>query len=249
MTEKYAVGKKFITNYGYEIEIIEKLEHPMRKIRFDNGYEIIVFMQAIKTGKIKNPYHPSVFGVGYYGVGDYKALVNRKQTPEYEVWYSMLCRCYDEKYQEKNPTYKGTIVCKEWHNFQNFAKWYNENHPKIEGIKFHLDKDLLQQDIKNKIYSPDTCIFLPHNVNSFLTNKQSDNTSGYIGACWNKVMKKWQANIRLFGEGKKKHLGSFTTPEEAYEVYKFARTIESEKVKSYLRSLDYLSEEVIQLVK
>ena len=117
------------------------------------------------------------------------------------------------------------------------------------GIKFHLDKDLLQSDIENKIYSPDTCLFLPHNVNRFLANKQSNNTSGYIGVCWHKTKKKWVAQITLFEEGKTKHLGIFSTPEDASLVYQEARAIESEKVKEYLRSLNYLPEEVINSLK
>lgn len=248
--EKYGIGKRFTTNEGYEVEIVEKLENAKRRIKFENGYEIEVFVYPIRIGAIKNPYHPSSRGVGYLGVGEYKADINGKRTLEYSTWTSMLNRCYDEKYQEKCPTYKSVAVCKEWMNFQNFAKWYEDNYPKIEDIKFHLDKDLLQENIKNKIYSPDTCTFLPHNVNLFLDNKQSNNTSGYIGVSWFKRDKKWEAQINLFGEERKqKHLGLFTTPEQASESYQEARGIESEKVKNYLRSLNYLSEEVINLIK
>ena len=50
---------------------------------FDNGYEVEVFIQAIRIGEIKNPYHLSVYGVGYFGVGEYKGNINRRNTPEY----------------------------------------------------------------------------------------------------------------------------------------------------------------------
>ncbi|HUX18998.1 MAG TPA: AP2 domain-containing protein [Acidithiobacillus sp.] len=46
---------------------------------------------------------------------------------------------------------------------------------------------------------------------------QTNNTSGYKGLCWFKQRQKWQANIML--NGKKKHLGYFTTPELAHEAY------------------------------
>ena len=249
MAEKYGIGTKHMTKEGYELEIVEKLENDKRRIRFKNGYKIEVFIHNIKTGNIKNPYHPSVFGIGYYGVGEYKSYINANHTPEYIVWRSMLARCYDGKCQEKNPTYVGTTVCEEWHNFQNFAKWYKDNYPKIDGIKFHLDKDLLQRDVENKIYSPNICIFLPHNINTFLSNKYSNNTSGYTGVSWHKKDKKWRAEINLFGEDKSRYLGEFHTPEFAYEAYKSARKVEAEKVKYYLRSLNYFPEEVIQLIK
>ena len=250
--EKFGVGSKYITNEGYEVEIVEiveKLNNDKRKVRFKDGYEVEVFVQAIRTGQIKNPYHPSVFGVGYFGIGDYKAQIYGKATPEYTTWVGILERCYNDKRREKNLNYKNVTVCEEWLNFQNFAKWYRNNHPGIEVIKFQLDKDLLQQGVENKIYSPETCILLPHNINAFLANKHSDNTSGYIGVSYDKVAKKWRTHIRVFLEGEKKYLGYFSTPEEASIVYQLARAEQAEKVKSYLRSLNYLPETIINLIK
>lgn len=247
--EKYGVGSKHITNEGYEIEIVEKIDYKKRRIKFENGHEVEVYINDVGTGTIKNPYHPSVYGVGYLGVGEYGTKIGGKTTQEYDVWKLMLRRCYDDKSQEKRPTYKDTTICEEWKNFQNFAKWYKDNYPKIEGVKFDLDKDLMQKDIKNKVYSPETCTFLPKNINTFFTNKQSDNTSGFIGVGWNKRDKRWIAQINLFGENKKKFLGCFTTPEEASQVYQSARAEQAEKAKDYLRSLNYLQEEIIQLVK
>lgn len=171
--EKYGIGKKFITNEGYEVEIVEKFKGVKRKVRFDNGHEVITECSVIDKESIKNPYHPSVCGIGCYGVGESKAIIEGKKTQEYAVWHNMIERCYDKKYQKRQPTYKGILVYKEWLNYQNFAKWYNDNYPKIKGIKFQLDKDLLQQNVDNKIYSPDTCVFLPYNINNFLANKQT----------------------------------------------------------------------------
>lgn len=107
MVEKYGIGKKFITNEGYEVEIVEKIGYHKRRIKFENGYEVLVFSKAIEEGRIKNPYHLSVFGVGYFGVGEYNAKIDGKNTPEYLVWSGMLARCYNKKRQELQPTYKG----------------------------------------------------------------------------------------------------------------------------------------------
>lgn len=43
------------------------------------------------------------------------------------------------------------------------------------------------------------------------------NVSGYRGVSWHKVTGKWIAQISDFG--KKRHLGLFTTPQEAYAAY------------------------------
>ena len=150
--EKFGVGTKHTTSEGCEIEIVGKINVLRRRVRFENGYEVGVKYSNVGTGSIKNPYHPSVYCVGYYGVGDYNARINGKIAPEYDVWRSMIQRCYDKKTQEKHPTYKGVVVCEKWHNFQIFAQWYNENCPRIEGVKLQLDKDLLQQEEDNKIY-------------------------------------------------------------------------------------------------
>lgn len=50
------------------------------------------------------------------------ARINGIKTEEYIKWFSMFNRCFDEKYQEKQPTYIGCSVSEEFWNFQNFAK-------------------------------------------------------------------------------------------------------------------------------
>ena len=249
--EKYGVGAIFKTTEGCDIEIIEKLKGIYRVVEFKDKmkHKVKTNCSAIRRGSISNPYHPSFCGIGYFGVGEFEASINGVKTKEYHVWSGMLRRCYDTAIIFKNPTYENCTVCVEWCNFQTFAKWYNNNYPNIYGIKFHLDKDLLQQYDRNKIYSPETCVFLPQGINVFLANKKSYNTSGYIGASWHKSNKKWTSSICLFGEGKPKHLGHFTTPELASISYQQARVIESEKAKQYLRDLNYLPENIIQLVR
>lgn len=175
--------------------------------------------------------------------------INRNMAGDgYYVWADIVKRCYSKKKQIKNPSYVGTSMCDEWMDFKVFSDFYKNNLPNINNIDFNLDKDLLQQNIKNKIYSPETCVFLPKSVNTFLANKYSNNTSGYTGVRWRKDKNKWQASIGT-KEIKTKHLGYFKNIEEASMAYQSARAIEAEKVKSYLRSLNYLPEHIIQLVK
>ena len=113
---------------------------------------------------IKCPYEPRTYGIGYLGEGKYKTRENGKLTKCYDTWHSMLERCYYPKYQEKYPTYKDCEVCESWHNFQAFAEWYNDNYYEIHGEVMCLDKDILIKG--NKIYSPETCVFVPEKINN-----------------------------------------------------------------------------------
>lgn len=166
MAKKDRTGEINYNNFGSKMEII----------RYDgcNGIDVYfpeynwVYKNAtydnFKNGKIKCPYEPRAYGVGYIGEGKYKPLENEKPTRSYSTWQHMLMRCYSEEYQIKKPSYVDCSVCNEWHNFQNFAEWYEENYYEISGEKMQLDKDILFKG--NKIYSPDTCIFVPIKVNA-----------------------------------------------------------------------------------
>ena len=120
--------------------------------------------QNFKRGNIKCPYEPRYFDIGYLGEGKYTVSENGKNKKEYKIWHSMIKRCYDPKYQEKHSTYKGCIVEDYLLNFQNMGEWIEENYYKIPGETMCLDKDILHKG--NKIYSRETCIFLPERINN-----------------------------------------------------------------------------------
>ena len=176
--KKNYVGMKGANSFGSEMVIIRSDGHYDLDIYFPE-YNWITKSRRyteFKNGKIKCPYERRTYGVGYLGEGVYLATKNRKHTKVYITWKSMLERCYNEKYLEKQPSYKDCEVCEEWLNFQNFAKWYEDNYYEIEGEKMHLDKDILTKG--NKIYSPETCIFVPQTINNLLT--KSDENRGKL---------------------------------------------------------------------
>lgn len=161
--EKYT-GKTFITNEGYTVEIVKYNDNHNVTVKFliDEDYQVSTTMQNIQNGELKNPFHRSVLNVGYYGVGDYSNRINGKKNPSYVTWFSMMNRCYNDEYEYWQYSYKGCQVCEEWHNYQNFAKWYEDNYYDYkEGLE--LDKDIVKYG--NKLYSPETCIFVPKAVN------------------------------------------------------------------------------------
>ena len=104
-----------------------------------------------------------VYGVGIndlYG----QTTQNGKQIKVYVVWRYMLERCYSESLQKKFPSYKGCSVCPEWLLLSNFKEWFDI--PYRDGMA--LDKDILVKG--NKVYSPRTCRFVPHHINSLMTD-------------------------------------------------------------------------------
>lgn len=132
-----------------------------------------------------------------WGINDapYKVLITEKvcgklktvwKCPYYIKWYSMLDRCFGKKYQEGKPTYTDKFICEDWKYFMNFKDWMlQQQYLDFDGSFLHLDKDLLVMN--NHIYSPETCVFLPNDVNGFLTKRQNDRGELPIGVSINRV--------------------------------------------------------------
>ena len=185
----------------------------------------------VKAGQVKYPYNSAVYGKGFIGVGKYLSREDKKKTKAYKSWSELLKRSYSEKYHTIQPTYKDVTVCDEWLNFQTFAKWFEENY--VEG--WHLDKDLLSDE--SKIYSPDTCIFVPRALNNFMSNKYSTNTSGYTGVSWDKSISKWRSEINSAKTNKSIYLGGFTDILDAAKAYTESRKEQAEVLKEQMKDL------------
>ena len=186
--------------------------------------------QSFKNGEIKCPYEPRYFGVGYLGEGKYKMSENGKNTDKFNVWYNMLMRCYDPKYHERYPTYKGCIVEDYLLNFQHICKWLEENYYEIPGERMHLDKDILCK--RNKIYSRKTCIFVPQRINELFVKHDSARGKNPIG-----VSDLPSGNYQVHCNNrynKKIYLGTYNTKEEAFQVYKeYKEKVIKEVINSY----------------
>jgi hypothetical protein len=156
-----------------------------------------------------------VFGVGINDA-DYCVIptVNGKRIhcKYYITWYSMIQRCYDSKYQTKYTTYIGCIVCEEWLTFSNFKKWMETQDFKDK----QLDKDILIQG--NKVYSPNTCIFVTGAINKLFVKNDANRGQYKLGVYFDKTNGKFKAHCQV--SGKQKNLGYYLTEEEAYQAYK-----------------------------
>lgn len=142
------------------------------------------------------------------GINDF---YGKKTDRSYNVWQHLIKRCYSKNI--KRP-YKGCIVCDEWKLYSNFKKFYDDN---CKNDSFHLDKDILVQG--NKIYSPNTCLFVPEEINDSIKSEWSDNKSLPLGATMTRYGK-YRARC-IINKGKKQtHLGVFDTEKEAFSIYK-----------------------------
>ncbi len=176
---KFFMGAKFKTNEGYEVIIIGRSKRGKGyywvKFNTDTGNVKEARSNHIFDGAVSNPMRKSVKGRGYIGEGSYKVHKNGNTTRISIVWRGIISRGYDDKFKKTHPSYIGCSVASEWHNFQNFAKWYDENY--IEG--YELDKDILIKG--NKLYSPDTCVFVPPYINTLFIKADKARGSLFIG--------------------------------------------------------------------
>ena len=183
-----------------------------------------------KNGTIKCPYEPRVYGVGYLGEGKYKTRENGKTTDEYNIWRHILQRCYDPKYQERYPTYKGCEVEDKWLNFQYMGEWIDKNYYEIPGETMCLDKDILCKG--NKVYSRETCIFVPQKINSLFVKSDKSRGKDPIGVY---QLPNGNYQVRCGNSyGERIYLGLYSTKEEAFRVYKnYKEKVIKEVIDSY----------------
>jgi hypothetical protein len=205
-------SKMIIVEYNTRTNILVKfldsgMVFPTNYNSFNNG-----------TVKIKDPYDKSVYGVGCIGEGKYKSYDNMKQTVFYKKWCAILRRCYSEKEREKYPTYNDCSVSEEWLNFQNFAAWVDENYYVVDGEVMHIDKDILKKG--NRVYSSETCIFVPQRINTLFVRNTSNRGNLPIGVTYDKIRGKYVSRCSGGLKMRTEHVGYHNTAEEAFLSYK-----------------------------
>lgn len=215
-----SVGDEWRTNYGGVVTVIDSSSGGVT-VEFNDlhGYTIDVTRSVIKSGNLSNPYHRSLCGVGYIGIGKHKASVNGVQTKAYSVWNGMIRRCYtkDKNVMAMTLSYRGVTVCEDWYNFQKFADWYYlQPNNSVDG--FQLDKDL--RVLGSKEYNPINCSLVPSFINSML----GDGLHVKAAEAGLKLPRgvrvsgnKYSPSLRV--RDKLLHLGVFDTIEEASELH------------------------------
>lgn len=120
-------------------------------------------------------------------------LPNASGCPSWRTWLYMLKRV------TTNKSYKDVSICDEWLIFSNFQKGYQ-----IHARKgWQLDKDLKG----HKLYSPETCVYLPADINQCLQRHKGVK----------KEDGKWIAEYSRGGTLER--IGEYETENEAREAY------------------------------
>ncbi len=154
------------------------------------------------------------------GVNDWagRVKVGGKAIKEYQLWNGVLERCFCKKYKQNQPTYQDVTCSKDWLSMTKFIEDVSQT--RGYGLSgWQLDKDILQKG--NKLYSKDTCCFVPLEVNLLLTKRDNCRGEYPVGVYFDKASGKFMAKLNINGE--QKNLGRFTTPEEAFQAYKLAK--------------------------
>ena len=216
---KDCVGKVFKSTSSGDFKIVKYNDARNVEIQFVNtGFEATAQLGNIRNGNVKDPYLPSVYGVGIAGA-KYPSTINGVLTKEYTLWCSMLKRCYSDGFKKQRPTYEGCEVSESFKSYEYFYEWC---HIQIgfSNKDWQLDKDLLAKG--NKIYSEDFCVFIPSDINLLLTKRTASRGKHLIGVCWHNTNKAFMAQVGK-NKGKQEHLGFFKTELEAFNAYKKAK--------------------------
>lgn len=139
-------------------------------------------------------------------------VVMARSSIAYRRWMGILARCNSESYQEMFNSYRDVGVCEEWYYFSNFKKWFDENY--VEG--YSLDKDILVKG--NRIYSPETCCFVPQEINMLVVshNQRKNNKYGVTKS-------KNGYTTRISKKGKILKVGEYASYSDAIQAYKDAK--------------------------
>lgn len=198
----------------------------MKIVEYNNADDVVVEFQdeyktrvrtkygAFKNGEVRNPYHKSECGVGIIG-NKYPIRVNGKIIKEYKAWHNMLERCF----KSRNRTYENVTCCNEWLLYENFYEWIHsqDNFDRwLIGDRWEVDKDIIIKG--NKIYSPETCCLVPHNINCLFLRKEASRGELPIGVSLPKNRSKYLAHIS--NNNGTSYIGYYETVYEAFQAYK-----------------------------
>lgn len=152
--------------------------------------------------------------------------------PYYSTWRRMLRRCYSGL---DHPAYDGCSVVDSWLSAFNFRRWMESR--EWEGL--HLDKDILSPG--NKMYSPETCAFVPQEINKLLLDRRSCRGDFPLGVSlrsnphgWN-FQKPYVAQISK--SGKQTGLGYYDSPFLAHKAWQKAKVSEINECLNWYSNL------------
>ena len=205
-------GLVFNTNNSGVCVVVNYTNYDDVTVKFvETGYETKTRMDNLKLGKVKDYLHPSIYGKGILGEGFKQS---ESQSYSFQLWKNMLKRCYSEVSFKKSPSYEQCLTSETFNHYQQFKTWCNQQLG-FGNTGWELDKDILVKG--NKIYSEDTCCFVPKEINLLLVKHDKGRGNYSLGVDYHKSRKQFRARCS------DKHLGWFNTEIDAFHAYKQAK--------------------------
>jgi hypothetical protein len=205
---KIKEGDSFTDINGLTCVVVEYIASSKIKVEYEDGHT------QYRTGAIlrKSAFHKG----GRRGT--------RSPNPDYETSIShnlkekhtaILRRLFKDNSIQKNSSYTDSTISDDWLDFNSFHSWA-VNQVGHQYKDWHIDKDILVKG--NKHYSSETCCFVPLRVNILFTTRASKRGAFPIGVHQDSQSSKYIAACR---DGSKRvMLGRYSSPEEAFKVYK-----------------------------
>ena len=215
---KEKVGEIFSSKFCGDFVVLYYINTANVRIRFlDTGYETVTRSCQVKSGQVKDRSLPTVHGVGVIG-DSYSCWDGSKIRKEYDLWSSMLARCYSPKSHKTRETYIGCTVSENFKEYTYFYEWCNRQVGFSEN-NFELDKDLLSG--VSKYYSEDTCVFIPQEINTAIIKQNKKRGDFPSGVTYHKNTGNFVAQLST--PTGKKHVGAFNNVIDAFTAYKKAK--------------------------
>ena len=215
---KAKVGDIFTSKQCGEFIVVEYINSANVVVKFiDTGYETITRHSQVLSGQVKDRSLPSVYGVGVIG-DSYSCWDGSKIRKEYDLWSSMLARCYSPKSHKARGTYIGCTVSENFKSYTYFYEWCNRQVGFSEN-NFELDKDLLSG--VSIYYSEGTCVFLPQEINVALIKQNKKRGDFPVGVTYHKNTGNFVAQLST--SAGRKRFGAFNNVIDAFAAYKKAK--------------------------
>lgn len=161
------VGDIIKTKHCGELKILEYTDsRNVVGVFTSTGYVVNGRADSFRNGNIRDRLAKTICGVGFLGEADHSS--HPLYVNVYDRWRNMLIRCNQPSKDAFRPSYLDCSVCSEWHDLSKFFIWCI-THPQWNDGEWEIDKDILFKG--NRVYSPETCCFVPTKVNNLFVKR------------------------------------------------------------------------------